>query len=55
MTDAIMRKFGSYARLRAATVADLDSVDGVGPTRAQTIRAYLDKLEEVGVTGDIVD
>jgi diadenylate cyclase len=55
VTDAILRKFGSYARLRAATVADLDSVDGVGPTRARTIRAYLDKLEEVGVTGDVVD
>lgn len=55
VTDAILRKFGSYARLRAASTADLDSVEGVGPTRAQTVRAYLDKLEEVGVTGDIVD
>ena len=55
VADAILRKFGSYGRLRAASVADLDRVDGVGPTRAQTIRAYLDKLEEVGVTGDIVD
>jgi diadenylate cyclase len=55
VVDAILRKFGSYARLRAASAADLDAVDGVGPTRAQTIRAYLDRLEEVGVTGDIVD
>ncbi len=55
VADAILRKFGSYARLRAASAADLDGVDGVGPTRAQTVRAYLDRLEEVGVTGDIVD
>jgi len=55
VTDAILRKFGSYGRLRAATVGDLDGVEGVGPSRAQTIRAYLDRLEEAGVTGDIVD
>lgn len=55
VTDAILRKFGSYARLRAATVEDLDSVEGVGPSRAQTIRAYLDRLGSAGVTGDIVD
>ncbi len=50
----ILRKFGSYARLRAATVGQLDSVDGVGETRAQTIRAYLDRLDDVGLLGDTV-
>jgi len=48
----ILRKFGSYAELRGASVNQLDSVDGVGPTRAQTIRAYLDRLDEVGLVGD---
>jgi diadenylate cyclase len=55
VADAILRKFGSYARLRAASVSDFDSVDGVGPARAQTLRAYLDRLEDVGVPGDFVD
>ncbi|MEZ5176341.1 MAG: DNA integrity scanning diadenylate cyclase DisA [Acidimicrobiia bacterium] len=55
VADAILRKFGSFERLRVATASDLDSVDGVGPTRAQTIRAYLDRLEEVGLLGDVVN
>ena len=42
--DAIMRKFGSYARLKTATVVELDDVEGVGPARAARIRAYLDQF-----------
>ncbi len=54
VAEEILRKFGSYARLRGATVSQLDSVDGVGQTRAQTIRAYLDRLDEVGLLGETV-
>jgi diadenylate cyclase len=49
VADELLKKFRSFARLRNASVDDLDSVDGVGPMRAQTIRAYLDRLEEVGL------
>ena len=48
----ILRKFGTFAKLRAASAGALDSVDGVGPMRAQTIRAYLDRLDEAGLLGD---
>jgi len=41
--DAILRKYGSYARLRSASVDELDDVEGVGPARAARIRAYLDQ------------
>jgi diadenylate cyclase len=49
VADEMLKKFRSFARLRAASVDDLDAVDGVGPMRAHTIRAYLDRLEEVGI------
>ena len=34
---AILRQFGSLKRLRAATVAELESVPGIGPTVAQAV------------------
>jgi DNA repair protein RadC len=49
VADELLKKFRSYAKLRTANVEDLDAVDGVGPMRANTIRAYLDRLEEVGL------
>lgn len=49
VADELLKKFRSFARLRAASVEDLDAVDGVGPMRAHTIRAYIDRLEEVGL------
>lgn len=52
VADAILRRFGSYDRLLAATVEDLDKVDGVGPARAQTIRGYLNQVSGAGVTFD---
>lgn len=52
VVDEILRKFGTFAKLRAASADALDSVDGVGPMRAQTIRAYLDRLDEAGLLGD---
>ena len=54
VADEILRRFGSFAKLRSASAGALDSVDGVGPMRAQTIRAYLDRLEEAGLLGDAI-
>jgi len=54
VADEILRKYGSFTKLRAVTVDALDSVDGVGPMRAQTIRAYLDRVEEAGLLGDVI-
>jgi diadenylate cyclase len=52
VADAILRKFGSYDRLMQATVEDLAKVDGVGRTRAQTVRAYLNQVSDAGITAD---
>jgi diadenylate cyclase len=52
VSDAILRKFGSYERLLNATVEDLAKVEGVGRARAQTIRGYLNQVSEAGVTSD---
>ena len=49
VADELLKRFRSYSRLRTASVDELDAVDGVGPLRAHTIRAYLDRLEEVGL------
>ena len=54
VADAILHKFGSYAGLRGVSAEDLAAVGGVGPMRAQTIRAYLSRLEEVSSVGDVV-
>jgi len=52
VADAILRKFGSYDRLMQASVEDLARVDGVGQTRAQTVRAYLNQVNDAGITAD---
>ena len=53
VADAILRKFGSYDRLIAASAEDLADVDGVGQTRAQTVRAYLNQVNDAGITADL--
>jgi diadenylate cyclase len=53
VADAILRKFGSYDRLIAASAEDLADVDGVGQTRAQTVRAYLNQVSDAGITADL--
>ena len=53
--DALIKRFGTYKRLQAATVAELDDVDGVGPTRARRIRRYLDHLDSARVTPVLED
>jgi len=57
MSRRLARSFGSMAALQAATTAELEDVDGVGPERAATVREELDelapviaKLEAAGVT-----
>ena len=48
--DSILRRFGSYARLREASAAELGKVEGVGPARAARIRAYLDQFPKTAPT-----
>jgi diadenylate cyclase len=52
VADAILRRFGSYDRLMRASVQDLAKVDGVGQARAQTVRAYLNQVNDAGITAD---
>jgi diadenylate cyclase len=52
VADAILRRFGSFDRLMKASVDDLAKVDGVGQTRAQTVRAYLNQVNEAGITAE---
>lgn len=54
VADAILRKFGSYDRLMQASAEDLAKVDGVGQARAQTVRAYLNQVNDAGITPDSV-
>jgi len=54
VADAILARFGSYDRLMMASAEDLAKVDGVGPTRAQTLRAYLNNVSDAGLTADPV-
>ncbi len=49
VVDELLKRFRSFTKLRAASAEDLDAVDGVGPMRAHTIRAYVDRVEEVGL------
>ncbi len=52
--DAILRKFGSYQRLKGASVDELSEVEGVGPARAARIRSYLDQFPNLA-PGPAVD
>ena len=42
---ALATHFGSMAALRAASIEDLNAVDGIGPIVAQAVRDYLDDPE----------
>ena len=57
---ALLRHFGSVKRIRAAGVADLEAVSGIGPALAATIAAELAQAEPTTpavnlMTGEIVD
>lgn len=49
--DALISQFRDLHRLLAATVDELDTVEGVGTARARQIRGYLDRLDHAGAAG----
>lgn len=49
IVDRLVGKFGSLQKLLAATIDDLLDVEGVGETRARTIREGLSRLAEASV------
>jgi excinuclease ABC subunit C len=48
---ALLRRFGSLARLRTASVEEIQATAGVGPSLARTIHEHLHRLEPVGRAG----
>ena len=51
VVQKIIHELGGFEEVLAASDADLEAVDGVGPTRAKDIREGLRRLHEV----DLVD
>jgi diadenylate cyclase len=49
LVDAIIGRFGSLAKLMRASVADLTTIDGIGETRARTIKDGLSRLAEASI------
>src|SRR4051794_39821922 len=49
IVDRIVDHFGTLSKLMRATVDDLDDVEGVGETRARTIKEGLSKLAEASI------
>jgi diadenylate cyclase len=49
MLDRIVEHFGSLQKLLAASIEDLQIVDGVGDARARTIREGISRLAEVSM------
>jgi excinuclease ABC subunit C len=48
---ALLKRFGSLARLRSAAVEEIQATPGVGPSLARTIHEHLHRLEPVGRAG----
>jgi diadenylate cyclase len=46
MTERLVAKFGSLQRLMSATLAELDDVEGIGETRARSIKEGLTRLAD---------
>ena len=46
MTERLVTRFGSLQRLMNATLAELDDVEGIGETRARSIKEGLTRLAE---------
>lgn len=44
--DGVAKHFRSLQKMLAASVAELDSVDGVGKSRAQELRRVLDRIQD---------
>jgi diadenylate cyclase len=53
--DSLLSHFKSFPRLLNATVSDLAEVEGVGRTRGQHLRSYLDRLQQHGTPFAITD
>jgi diadenylate cyclase len=51
VVQKIIQDLGGLEEVLAASDADLEAVDGVGPTRAKDIREGLRRLQEI----DLVD
>jgi len=49
VVDRLVDHFGSLQRLLGATVEDLQTVDGVGDTRARSVREGLSRLAEASI------
>ncbi len=49
--DSLVSHFKTLRRLLAASVTDLDNVEGIGRTRAEQLRAYLDRVTQAGTIG----
>ncbi|MFV2020594.1 DNA integrity scanning diadenylate cyclase DisA [Micromonospora sp. LOL_023] len=49
VVDRLVNHFGSLQRLLGATVEDLQTVDGVGDTRARSVREGLSRLAEASI------
>ena len=47
--DRVVEHFGGLQKLLAASVEDLQVVDGVGETRARTVREGISRLAEVSI------
>lgn len=50
VTDAILKRFGSYDGLISASADQLAEVEGIGTARAETIRTYLDRRGSAGTS-----
>ena len=53
--EGLLAHFKTFARLLRATVGDLAEVEGVGRTRGQHLRSYLDRLQQHGTPFAISD
>jgi diadenylate cyclase len=49
--DALVAHFKTLRKLLAASANDLDAVEGIGTARAEQLRAYLDRVTQVGTIG----
>jgi diadenylate cyclase len=49
IAEHLVERFGTLHRLLAATLDELDAVEGIGATRARSIQAHLQRLRELSV------
>jgi len=49
--DGLVMHFRTLQRLLAASVNDLDNVDGIGTARAEQLRGYLNRVVQAGTIG----